>query len=72
MTYAVGQIRFKPNFQFGIFQIKSRKVENGRKMSKPFSTFIFEMRNILNAKSENGKVRQENADSIGLRLCLVG
>ena len=32
----MGQIWFKPNFEFGIFRIKSRKVENGRKMSKPF------------------------------------
>jgi hypothetical protein len=46
VTCAVGQIRFKPNFKFGIFQIKSRKVENGRKISKPVSTFTFEIRNI--------------------------
>ena len=55
MTCAVGQIRFKPNFEFGIFRIKSRKVENGRKMRKPFSTFTFEIRNISNAKAKTVK-----------------
>ena len=56
------------NFEFGIFQIKSRKVENDRKMCKPFSTFIFEIRNISNAKSENSKVGQKNTNSIGLNI----
>ena len=37
-------------------------------MCKPFSTFTFEIRNISNAKSENGKVGQENVDSIGLNI----
>jgi hypothetical protein len=32
----------KPNFEFGIFRIKSRKIKNGRKMSKPFS-LIFQI-----------------------------
>ena len=50
------------------FKLKVEKVENGRKMCKPFSTFTFEIRNISNAKSENGKVEQENADSIRLNI----
>ena len=55
MACAVGQIQFKLNFQFGIFQIKSRKVENGQKMFKPFSIFTFKIRNILNAKAKTVK-----------------
>ena len=58
----------KIRFEFGIFQIKSRKVENGRKMSKPFSTFTFEIRNIWNAKAKTVKLDKKNTDSIGLNI----
>jgi hypothetical protein len=40
----VGQIWFKPNFEFGIFQIKSWKVENGQ---KKFKTILVPILNLM-------------------------
>ena len=56
MTCAVGQIWFKPNFQFRIFQIKSRKVETVEKCVNRFLLLYLKYEN----ESENGKTGHEN------------
>ena len=61
----MGQIWFRPNFKFGIFRIKSRKVENGRKKSQNRfrSDFEFDVPNF-----EPNSNLFENTNLIGLNV----
>ena len=61
----MGQIWFKPNFKFGIFRIKNRKVENGRKkyLNRFRSDFKFGVPNF-----EPNSNLSKNTNSIGLNI----
>jgi hypothetical protein len=56
------QIRFKPNFEFGIFRIKSRKWSE--MVGKCLNRFLLLHLKYEN-ESENGEVEHKNANLIG-------